>query len=70
MIGTVEGWIRHFVDMHTQMPGSPSPDDLRKYPHVFAQMLKDHDELHLRFYTGHEHEKVAGMSVIVPGRTK
>lgn len=70
MITGVEGWIQHFIDGHTQMPGTPSPDDMRKYPAVFSKMLQDHNDLHVHFYTGHEHERVGLVSVIVQGRTK
>ena len=64
---TREGWIRHFIDNHTLAPGQPSPDEMRRMSVVqFLQILESHRDMHVHFYTGHEHEK--GMTV--PGRTK
>jgi hypothetical protein len=75
VIQSQEDWIKHFVDMHTQMPGSPSPDEIRKYPQVFWKMLRDHDDLHVHFYAGHEHQKSVNVfqrpvDLVVPGRLK
>lgn len=61
-----EDWIRHFIDHHTLTKDAASPDDLRKYPQAFVQMLEDHNLLHTRLYTGHEHEG----RLIVPGRLR
>lgn len=75
LIQNIDDWIKHFVDMHSQMPGTPSPDEIRMYPQVFAQMLQDHNDLHVHFYTGHEHKLALSplkstVSLIVPGRKK
>lgn len=70
ILRTGDDWIKHIVDKHTQMPGTPSPDDMRKYPRVLLQMMKDHHDLHVHFYTGHEHKAGLFGNVVVPGRTK
>lgn len=70
MITTTEGWIRHVVDNHKQMPGTPSPDEMRNHPAVLAKMIGEHADLHVHFYTGHEHERVGHLDVVVSGRTK
>lgn len=64
---TREQWIKHFIDHHNLMPGQPGPDDMRRMSAIqFLQILESHKDMHVHFYTGHEHEK--GMTV--PGRTK
>lgn len=65
---STDDWIKHFVDHHTVGNNPPSPDDIRKYPGVLLKMIQDHYNLHVHFYTGHEHDYTKGL--IVPGRLK
>lgn len=72
---TTEDWIKHLMDSHTLRRGMPSPDDMRNYPHVLQQLMAEHQDLHVHFYTGHEHEfritPLGGSALaIIPGRTK
>lgn len=62
-------WALHMVSTHTVLPGTPSVEEMMKYPLAFAQMKSDHDLLHARFETGHEHDRLTG-AVIVPPKKK
>lgn len=62
-------WALHFVSQHAVLPGTPSLEEMLKYPRAFIQMFADHKTLHARFETGHEHHPVTG-AVIAPPKKK
>lgn len=56
-------WALHFVSAHKVIPGTPSLEEMLKYPQAFIQMFADHKQLHARFHTGHEHDPVTGAMI-------
>lgn len=59
----------HMVSAHTVLPGTPSLEEMLKYPKAFVKMYNDHQTLHARFETGHEHDPITG-AVIKPKEKK
>lgn len=59
-------WALHFVADHTVMPGTPSVEEMLRYPQAFIQMFADHKTLHQRFETGHEHDPITGVKIKPP----
>lgn len=67
---TTYQWALHFVSEHKTLSSRvPSLEEMLKYPDAFAQMARDHQTLHLRFHTGHEHDKLTGM-IVAPAKPK
>lgn len=59
-------WALHMVSAHTVLPGTPSLEEMLRYPEAFVKMKNDHDQLHARYNTGHEHDAVTGMAIQPP----
>lgn len=62
-------WALHFVSEHKTLAGTPSVEEMMKYPKALIQMMADHRTLHARFHTGHEHDPVTG-AMIAPRKPK
>lgn len=61
-------WALHLVSAHTVLPGTPSVEEMLRYPQAFAKMLNDHTLLHARFETGHEHDPRTGAVIAPPAK--
>lgn len=61
-------WVQHFIHGHKLVVrhDEPSVEEMLKYPDAFARVKRQHDVVHARFHTGHEHDGLTGLPIDPP----